>query len=440
MSVFENIAFGLRVRREKKAAVRRRVEKYAGMAGVGDHLKKRVTALSGGQQQRVAIARSLIMEPEILLMDEPLSNLDARLRVSMRSEIKGLQQELGITTIYVTHDQEEALMLSDRIAVFRQGVVEQVGEPEELYRAPASEAVCCFIGATNRISAALAGALRAGSDGVGSDGVGLRGGGPEEGRRCYIRKEKIRLLRGGEAAAAGEAALAARVKRVEYSGMNVLYRVEILGAGSGGDGGGAGEPGDWELEVITIDNRSERFCPGRPGGGGDRSGRHYAVRRRLMRLVNLCLKRLPIFLLAAVLGWLVLTYLLVPLGAVMNRVFVSNGSFSMDVIKRLIASERVMRALGNSFVTAFCTIITVNLVGLFQVAVTEFFDIKFARVLRLGFFTPLIYSSIALVTGYTFVYGSRGALTQLLLRLFPDLNLPAGSWALPRSLWYTAFR
>ena len=141
-----------------------------------------------------------------------------------------------------------------------------------------------------------------------------------------------------------------------------------------------------------------------------------------MRLVNSRLKRLPIFLLAAVLGWLVLTYLLVPLGAVMNRVFVSNGSFSMDVIKRLIASERVMRALGNSFVTAFCTIITVNLVGLFQVAVTEFFDIKFARVLRLGFFTPLIYSSIALVTGYTFVYGSRGALTQLLLRLFPDLN------------------
>ena len=257
MSVFENIAFGLRVRREKKAAVRRRVEKYAGMAGVGDHLRKRVTALSGGQQQRVAIARSLIMEPEILLMDEPLSNLDARLRVSMRSEIKGLQQELGITTIYVTHDQEEALMLSDRIAVFRQGVVEQVGEPEELYRAPASEAVCCFIGATNRISAALAGALRAGSD-----GIGLGGGGPEEGRRCYIRKEKIRLLRGGEAAAAGEAALAARVKRVEYSGMNVLYRVEILGAGSGGDGGGAGEPGDWELEVITIDNRAERFAPG----------------------------------------------------------------------------------------------------------------------------------------------------------------------------------
>ena len=139
--------------------------------------------------------------------------------------------------------------------------------------------------------------------------------------------------------------------------------------------------------------------------------------KRFMRL-----KRLPVFLVAAVLTWLAVTYLLVPLGAVLHRVFISNGSFSLDVVKRLIASDRVRRALGNSFVTAFCTILTVNLVGLFQVAVTEFFDIKFARGLRLAFFTPLIYSSIALVTGYNFLYGSRGALTQLLLRLFPDMN------------------
>lgn len=273
MSVFENIAFGLRVRREKKAAVRRNVEKYADMVGVSDHLNKRVTALSGGQQQRVAIARSLIMEPEILLMDEPLSNLDARLRVSMRGEIRNLQRELGITTVYVTHDQEEALILSDRIAVFSKGVVEQVGEPEELYSAPASEAVCCFIGATNRLSEGLIGALRA--------GAGNRG--LEEGRRSYIRKEKIRLLGAGEAAAEGESALAGRVKRVEYSGMNVAYGVEIPdGRGGGNDGnaekagrggkpqgGGAAEVGGssgapelWELEVITMDNPRGRFTPG----------------------------------------------------------------------------------------------------------------------------------------------------------------------------------
>lgn len=270
MSVFENIAFGLRVRREKKAAVRRNVEKYAGMVGVSDHLNKRVTALSGGQQQRVAIARSLIMEPEILLMDEPLSNLDARLRVSMRGEIRNLQRELGITTVYVTHDQEEALILSDRIAVFSRGVVEQVGEPEELYSAPASEAVCCFIGATNRLPEGLVGALRA--------GTGNRG--LEEGRRSYIRKEKIRLLGAGEAAAEGESALAGRVKRVEYSGMNVAYGVEIpdaRNAGSAGEagrggkpeegesaeaGGAAGAPEVWELEVITMDKPGGRFTPG----------------------------------------------------------------------------------------------------------------------------------------------------------------------------------
>ena len=271
MSVFENIAFGLRVRREKKAAVRRNVEKYAGMVGVSDHLNKRVTALSGGQQQRVAIARSLIMEPEILLMDEPLSNLDARLRVSMRGEIRNLQRELGITTVYVTHDQEEALILSDRIAVFSRGVVEQVGEPEELYSAPASEAVCCFIGATNRLSEGLIGALKAaaggagaekaGSGGAGSGGAGASSGnrGLEEGRRSYIRKEKIRLLGAGEAAAEGESALAGRVKRVEYSGMNVAYGVEIP---DGRNAGAAGAPEVWELEVITMDNPRGRFTPG----------------------------------------------------------------------------------------------------------------------------------------------------------------------------------
>ena len=276
MSVFENIAFGLRVRREKKAAVRRNVEKYAGMVGVSDHLNKRVTALSGGQQQRVAIARSLIMEPEILLMDEPLSNLDARLRVSMRGEIRNLQRELGITTVYVTHDQEEALILSDRIAVFSRGVVEQVGEPEELYSAPASEAVCCFIGATNRLPEGLIGALKAGWGAVGSGGAGAgkasSGGadsgsagagaenrGLEEGRRSYIRKEKIRLLGAGEAAAEGESALAGRVKRVEYSGMNVAYGVEIP---DGRNAGAAGAPEVWELEVITMDNPRGRFTPG----------------------------------------------------------------------------------------------------------------------------------------------------------------------------------
>ena len=278
MSVFENIAFGLRVRREKKAAVRRNVEKYAGMVGVSDHLNKRVTALSGGQQQRVAIARSLIMEPEILLMDEPLSNLDARLRVSMRGEIRNLQRELGITTVYVTHDQEEALILSDRIAVFSRGVVEQVGEPEELYSAPASEAVCCFIGATNLLPEGLVGALRAAAEGAGAENRGL-----EEGRRSYIRKEKIRLLGAGEAAAEGESALAGRVKRVEYSGMNVAYGVEIPDGRGGGNAGNAekagrggkpqggesaeagrsaGAPEVWELEVITMDNPRGRFTPG----------------------------------------------------------------------------------------------------------------------------------------------------------------------------------
>ena len=193
----------------------------------------------------------------------------------MRGEIRNLQRELGITTVYVTHDQEEALILSDRIAVFSRGVVEQVGEPEELYSAPASEAVCCFIGATNRLPEGLIGALRAAAGGAGAGNRGL-----EEGRRSYIRKEKIRLLGAGEAAAEGESALAGRVKRVEYSGMNVAYGVEIPDGRSGGNAGNAekagrggkpeggesagagGAPAVWELEVITMDNPRGRFTPG----------------------------------------------------------------------------------------------------------------------------------------------------------------------------------
>ena len=141
MTVYENIAFGLRVRREKNKVVQEKVEKYAEMVGVKDHLQKRVTALSGGQQQRVAIARALILEPEILLMDEPLSNLDAKLRIAMREELRRLQHSLGITTVYVTHDQEEALIISDRIAVFENGVIEQIGKPEEIYSSPQTESV-----------------------------------------------------------------------------------------------------------------------------------------------------------------------------------------------------------------------------------------------------------------------------------------------------------
>ena len=153
MTVYDNIAFGLKLKKLKKAEIDERVRDIAKKVDLSDEqLQKAVSQLSGGQQQRVAIARALVTGPAIICMDEPLSNLDAKLRVQLRNELKQMQKDFGITTIYVTHDQEEALTLSDRIAVFNKGYIEQIGTPNEVYNFSRTEFVCNFIGDINRLS------------------------------------------------------------------------------------------------------------------------------------------------------------------------------------------------------------------------------------------------------------------------------------------------
>ena len=152
MTVYDNIAFGLKIKKLKKPEIDRKVREIAKKVDLSDEqLKKAVSQLSGGQQQRVAIARALVTGPAIICMDEPLSNLDAKLRVQLRNELKKMQKDFGITTIYVTHDQEEALTLSDRIAVFNKGYIEQIGTPNEVYNFSKTEFVCNFIGDINRL-------------------------------------------------------------------------------------------------------------------------------------------------------------------------------------------------------------------------------------------------------------------------------------------------
>ena len=146
----DNIAFGLKVKKVKKSEIDQKVRQIAKKVDLTDEqLAKAVSQLSGGQQQRVAIARALVTGPAIICMDEPLSNLDAKLRVQLRNELKKMQKDFGITTIYVTHDQEEALTLSDRIAVFNKGVIEQIGTPNEVYNHSQTEFVCNSIGAVS---------------------------------------------------------------------------------------------------------------------------------------------------------------------------------------------------------------------------------------------------------------------------------------------------
>ena len=154
-NVFDNVAYGLKLRHVPKEEIRERVMKILDLVELTGMEGRMTNQLSGGQQQRVALARALVIEPSVLLFDEPLSNLDAKLRVTMRTEIRRIQQEVGITAIYVTHDQSEAMALSDRIIIMRSGVVEQIGSPQEIYYHPVNEFVADFIGEANFLKGRL---------------------------------------------------------------------------------------------------------------------------------------------------------------------------------------------------------------------------------------------------------------------------------------------
>ena len=208
MTVYDNIAFGLKIKKLKKAEIDRKVREIAAKVDLSDdQLKKAVSQLSGGQQQRVAIARALVTGPAIICMDEPLSNLDAKLRVQLRNELKRMQQEFGITTIYVTHDQEEALTLSDRIAVFNKGYIEQIGTPNEVYNHSQTEFVCNFIGDINRLSDEVSSRL-----------------GADPAMHNYIRLERIHV---NVEPKAGDVVISGRVKSREYYGLYIKYYIDL---------------------------------------------------------------------------------------------------------------------------------------------------------------------------------------------------------------------
>jgi len=155
LTVFDNVAFGLVERKLPRDEIRRRTEAALDLVGLSDYAARRPNQLSGGQQQRVALARTIVIEPQVLLLDEPLSNLDKQLRVTMRQELLALQRKLGITTIFVTHDQEEAMTTADRMAVLDAGIVQQVGTPEQLYDFPANRFVATFVGTMNLLDGEL---------------------------------------------------------------------------------------------------------------------------------------------------------------------------------------------------------------------------------------------------------------------------------------------
>ena len=233
MTVYDNIAFGLKIQKLSKAEIDKKVRDIAQKVDLSDEqLKKAVSQLSGGQQQRVAIARALVTGPSIICMDEPLSNLDDKLRVQLRNELKKMQRDFGITTIYVTHDQEEALTLSDRIAVFNKGYIEQIGTPNEIYNHSKTEFVCNFIGDINRLEETICGEMKL----------------PET-RHHFVRLERLRVNRPKDE---GELQMQGTIESREYYGLYIKYYIrvdgQILKAIEKNDGINIYEPG----ETVTV--------------------------------------------------------------------------------------------------------------------------------------------------------------------------------------------
>jgi iron(III) transport system ATP-binding protein len=226
LNVFENVAYGLNVQRLPKAEIERRVAAVMKLVELTGYEKRAPNQLSGGQQQRVALARALVMEPKVLLMDEPLSNLDAKLRESMRTEIRRIQRSLGITSVYVTHDQIEAMTLSDRVVVMNQGIIEQVGSPLEVYRSPNSRFVADFIGRANFIEATVADS-RPGELVVETLGQSVRLIGTPE---VYAAGARVTLIARPEMIQIRpEGGLQGVVRQASYLGNLVDYTVDVGG-------------------------------------------------------------------------------------------------------------------------------------------------------------------------------------------------------------------
>ncbi|HEX6356173.1 MAG TPA: ABC transporter ATP-binding protein [Actinophytocola sp.] len=225
MSVRRNVAFGLSMRKIARAERERRVDEALSLVQLTDHARKFPAQLSGGQQQRVAIARAIVLEPPLVLMDEPLSNLDAALRIEMRTEIRRLHQSLGLTTVYVTHDQEEALALADRLVVLRDGLVQQIGSPEEVYAHPANRYVAGFMGYRNLLPVTVSSSADS-SVSVDGEGFSLTGVNRDElssgAAVAAFRPTDVHV-----ATEEGENTLRASVEVVEYHGREQAVEARL---------------------------------------------------------------------------------------------------------------------------------------------------------------------------------------------------------------------
>lgn len=219
MTVRENVAFGLENRHLPKKEIKQRVDEILETVKITQYADRLPERLSGGQQQRVALARAIVIKPDVLLMDEPLSNLDAKLRVEMRSVIRHTQKSVGITTVYVTHDQEEAMAISDRIAVMKDGVIQHVGTPRDIYQRPKNVFVATFIGRTNIVNAHVKDGIITFADGY-HEHIDALDKAAEQDVRCSIRPEEFIICKDGTDGIHGT------VQECTYLGLNTHYTID----------------------------------------------------------------------------------------------------------------------------------------------------------------------------------------------------------------------
>ena len=218
-NVFDNVAYGLKLRKVPKDEIKERVTRILELVELSGMEARMTNQLSGGQQQRIALARALVISPDVLLMDEPLSNLDAKLRVEMRSVIRHTQKSVGITTVYVTHDQEEAMAISDRIAVMKDGVIQHVGTPRDIYQRPKNVFVATFIGRTNIVNAHVKDGIITFADGY-HEHIDALDKAAEQDVRCSIRPEEFIICKDGTDGIHGT------VQECTYLGLNTHYTID----------------------------------------------------------------------------------------------------------------------------------------------------------------------------------------------------------------------
>lgn len=250
-TVYQNIEYGLNLRHISREEKSRRVRRALEIVRMAEHASKHPNQLSGGQQQRAALARALVIEPDLLLLDEPLSNLDAKLRTEMRAEIKRIHREAGLTAVYVTHDQTEALALADRLAVMHNGRIEQIGTPREVYNAPANSFVAEFIGETNFLDGTV---QQVGDETVLATAIGpvVAAGNtlpcrPGEAVRCFVRPESVQVLKENTGPEERNT-YPAQVTQLTYLGSMEEYRLTVADT--------------WEIKAIVHNPGTEERKPG----------------------------------------------------------------------------------------------------------------------------------------------------------------------------------